>query len=374
MFLWLGRCLTIRPSRRRFAARLNSGARSRDGCSSPHSLLCLPFQLLRRKVVDELPPLAAGCIYAALEITMLSKHALTEHTLTTPRGIGWHLRIATRTLGSLLVGGIAVLGAIFIFRQGLLPLIDTMFRPGPEWLSALRRAGIFLAAIAGYWAYTHWYEKRESSELELHPVRLMLGGTSGAALIAFPITVLFALGAYKLVLFREASPALLGVAVLIGIAATLEELIYRCLLFRVLERAWGTVAALAVQSVIFALAHLENIKHGGIWDVAAMLVSVTMLGLLWAGVFILTRNLWVVVANHAAWNFTILLSGVPLSGIKDWRALAPLETRYAGPDWLTGGMFGPESSLLVIMLITVAVMLLLRIARWNGAFLKPMQF
>lgn len=45
-----------------------------------------------------------------------------------------------------------------------------------------------------------------------------------------------------------------------------------------------------------------------------MLVSVTMLGLLWAGVFILTRNLWVVVANHAAWNFTILLSGVPLSG------------------------------------------------------------
>jgi hypothetical protein len=129
-----------------------------------------------------------------------------------------------------------------------------------------------------------------------------------------------------------------------------------------------------VQSVIFALAHLENIKHGGIWDVAAMLVSVTMLGLLWAGVFILTRNLWVVVANHAAWNFTILLSGVPLSGIKDWRALAPLETRYAGPDWLTGGMFGPESSLLVIMLITVAVMLLLRIARWNGAFLKPMQF
>ena len=31
-----------------------------------------------------------------------------------------------------------------------------------------------------------------------------------------------------------------------------------------------------------------------------------------AGLFVLTRNLWVVAAHHAAWNFTILLSGLPL--------------------------------------------------------------
>ena len=133
----------------------------------------------------------------------------------------------------------------------------------------------------------------------------------------------------------------------------------------------GTWASLAVHSVIFAVMHLGNVERGGVADVATMLVSVTMLGLLWAGVFILTRNLWVVAANHAAWNFTILLSGVPLSGIEDWRALAPLETRYAGPDWLTGGIFGPESSLLVIVLVTIVVVLLLRTALRHGAFLKP---
>jgi membrane protease YdiL (CAAX protease family) len=201
----------------------------------------------------------------------------------------------------------------------------------------------------------------------------MLGGVSGAALAAFPIAVLFALGTYELVLFRNASPALLGVAVLIGIAATLEELIYRCLLFRVLERAWGTGAALAAQSVIFALVHLENVERGGGVDLATMLVSVTMLGLLWAGVFILTRNLWVVAANHAAWNFTILLSGVPLSGNEDWREIAPLETRYAGSDWLTGGIFGPESSFIVMMFVTAAVVLLLGVTRRHGALLKPAQ-
>lgn len=282
------------------------------------------------------------------------------------------LRVTARTLGSLLLGGVVVLGAMFVFRQGLLRLIDMVFRPGPEWLSAFRRAGILLSAMAGYWAYVRWHEKREATELRLQPIRLMMGGASGAALVAFPIAVLFAIGAYKLVLYRGASPTLFGVAAVIGIAATLEELVYRCLLFRVLEQAWGTGVALAVQAVLFALSHLENIKHGRISDEAAMLVSVTVLGLLWAGLFVLTRNLWVSVANHAAWNFTILLSGVPLSGIEDWRKLAPLETRYAGPDWLTGGMFGPESSLLVIVFATVALVLLLRVARQRGAFLKPM--
>lgn len=289
-----------------------------------------------------------------------------------PEGIArQRMRVTLRMLGSLVLGGAAIMGSVLVFRQGLLPLIDTVFQPGPAWLSVFRRVGIILASVAGYWAYVHWYEERKATELQLRPVPLMLGGVGGAALVALPIAVLFAVGAYELVLFRGASSALFGVAVLIAIAATMEELVHRCLLFRLLERAWGTVVALAVQTVLFALPHLENVAQGGPGDVVAVLTSVTVLGLLWGGLFVLTRNLWVAAANHAAWNFTILLSGVPLSGIEDWRAVAPLESRYAGPDWLTGGMFGPESSLLVIVSTTVVVVLLLRAARRRGAFLKP---
>lgn len=281
------------------------------------------------------------------------------------------MRVAGRMLGSLLLGGVAILGSILIFRQGLLPLIDAVFHPGPELLSVFRRAGILLTAVASYWAFVHWHETREATELHLRPISLILGGASGAAMVALPMAVLFALGVYEPVLFRGASSALLGVAALIGIAATLEELVYRCLLFRLLERAWGTKVALVVQAVVFAVQHLENVEQGGISDVVTMLASVTLVGLLWAGVFVLARNLWVVAANHAAWNFTILLSGLPLSGIEDWRKLAPLESRFAGPDWLTGGMFGPESSLLVIASTTVAVVLLLRAARRGEAFFVP---
>jgi len=281
------------------------------------------------------------------------------------------MRAAGRTLGSLLLGGIAVLGSMLLFRKGLLPLIDHAFHPGPAWLSVFRRVGILLTAVGGYWAFVHWHEKRPVPELRLRPLPLLLGGAGGAAMVALPMAVLFALGVYECILLRDASPGLLGVAAFIGIAATLEELTFRCLLFRIVERAWGTVWALAIQAVLFALQHLENVATGGVGDAVTMLLAVTLTGLLWGTVYILARNLWVVSAHHAAWNFTILLSGVPLSGIEDWRALAPLESRYAGPDWLTGGMFGPESSWLVIASTTVAVGLLLRAAKRRGAFIAP---
>ena len=289
-----------------------------------------------------------------------------------PQHPGWpRLRAAGRTLVSLLLGGLAVLGAVAAVRLGLVPLIDTLFAPGDAWLSIFRRIGIVVAALAAYWAYVRWHERRDATELRFRPLRLLLGGGGGAVMVGLPIALLFALGAYELVLWRGFSPALLGVAGLIGIAAFLEELVYRCLLFRILERTWGTVVALTAQALIFAVGHMENVVQGAVADTVAMLVSVTLLGLLWAGLFVLTRNLWVVAAHHAAWNFTILLSGVPLSGIDDWRALAPLESRYAGPDWLTGGLFGPESSLLVIVITALAVGLLLRVAWRRGAFVAP---
>ena len=70
------------------------------------------------------------------------------------------MRVAGRMLGSLLLGGVAILGSALIFRQGLLPLIGAVFHPGPELLSVFRRVGILLTTVAGYWAFVHWHEKR----------------------------------------------------------------------------------------------------------------------------------------------------------------------------------------------------------------------
>jgi uncharacterized protein len=300
-----------------------------------------------------------------------SRNNATNALPTSPTGGSWpRVRLVARTLGSLLLGWAVVWGSVVLVAKGLAPLIDATFHLRPELLSAIRRTCIYLAAVAGYWAYVHWYERRDATELRLRPVSLLLSGAAGFGLMAIPIAALFFVGAYDLVLFRGFSSALVGPAVLIVIAATLEELVFRCLLFRVLERSWGTWFALVVQALLFALQHLGNMASPGASDVVVMLVSVTLGGLLWAVVFILTRNLWATTANHAAWNFTILLCGVPLSGNEDWRTISPLSSRYAGPDWLTGGMFGPESSVLTIASTTLAVVLLLRVARRRAPWFK----
>ena len=58
------------------------------------------------------------------------------------------MRVFGQMLVSLLLGGVAILGSILIFRQGLLPLIEAVFHPGPELLSVFRRVGILLLRLA----------------------------------------------------------------------------------------------------------------------------------------------------------------------------------------------------------------------------------
>ncbi|HXU30474.1 MAG TPA: CPBP family intramembrane glutamate endopeptidase, partial [Thermoanaerobaculia bacterium] len=86
-------------------------------------------------------------------------------------------------------------------------------------------------------------------------------------------------------------------------------------------------------------------NHGVRWTT---LLSVTLAGLLWAGVFIVWRNLWVVAVHHCCWNATIFLIGLPLSG-ENWRPQAPWLTTTHGSDLWTGGAFGPEDSLVNIV-------------------------
>ena len=75
-----------------------------------------------------------------------------------------------------------------------------------------------------------------------------------------------------------------------------------------------------------------------------------------------------VAAHHAAWNYAILLTGLPLSGLDDWREAAPIASVAQGPDWLTGGAFGPETAIPTMLLVAAAVVVLFRLARRRGRY------
>ena len=267
-----------------------------------------------------------------------------------------HFRRVIAVAKKLLLAFAALFGAVLFVRMLVLPGLQALFHPDDSVTSLLRRTGIIVFAVLAYWAYVRLVEARNASELRPAPLAIMLGGASGGLLVAISMLLVLALGAYEITAYHGLQRGLLGIAGLIVIAATLEEIAYRCILFRILESAWGTVPALCLQSVIFALGHLENIEgRADMQELVTMIVSVTLTGALWTLVFVLSRNLWTTAANHAAWNFTIILSGLPLSGIEEWRRMAPMIGEYRGPVWLTGGLFGPESSIVTIVMLAVTV-------------------
>jgi membrane protease YdiL (CAAX protease family) len=259
----------------------------------------------------------------------------------------------------LCVAAACLVGAIAAYRLLLHPLIESAFSLGEHALSIVRRVDIFFAAVLSYWAFVRYYERRAAQELSLPWRWMVLAAVAGAGSIGATILALYATGHYQLMSLRGfgQAPGILGT---IWIAAVIEEVAFRGILFRILEERIGTRVAAVASAAIFSVAHLAN---NGVQGVT--LISVTLAGLMWAGVFILSRNIWVVAVHHCCWNATIFMIGLPLSG-ENWRAQAPLVTDSHGSVLWTGGDFGPEDSLVNIVVGSAICVALWRLARHAG--------
>lgn len=230
--------------------------------------------------------------------------------------------------------------------------------------SVTRRLGVFAALIGSYWAVVHWRERRPVRELRVDGWWILGGAVAGALSIAVPIALLYASGHYQVTSVRGLG-GVGGVLSVIVVAAVVEEVTFRGLLFRILEERAGTRLALAVSSLVFSVAHYANNGF-----TPTTLIAVVLTGVMWSCVYMVSRNLWVAAAHHCCWNATIFLTGLPLSGQEEWRQQAPLVSDYHGSVVWSGGAFGPEDSLLSISLTVVLCLALWRWAQSTGAIVE----
>jgi membrane protease YdiL (CAAX protease family) len=266
-------------------------------------------------------------------------------------------RLLLKSLLKLFVAAACLVGAIVTYRFLFHPLLESAFSLGEHASSIVRRVSIFVAVVLSYWAFVRYYERRTVRELSLRQWWwIPLAAVAGALSIGVTILFLYATGHYELLSFRGFGQAA-GILGTIWIAAVIEEVAFRGILFRIFEEGIGTKAAWIASAVIFSAAHLTN--NGVRW---VTVLSVTLAGLMWAGVFIVSRNLWVAAMHHCCWNATIFMIGVPLSG-EDWRAQAPWVTVSHGSVLWTGGAFGPEDSLVNVVVSIAICAALWRLAR-----------
>jgi membrane protease YdiL (CAAX protease family) len=93
-------------------------------------------------------------------------------------------------------------------------------------------------------------------------------------------------------------------------------------------------------------------------------------GILLAAAFMLTRRLWLSMGFHVAWNYTqsAIFSGV-VSGNKAAQGL--VRSTIKGPEVLTGGIFGVESSVLALLLCTTTGIVMLVMVARRGMIVPP---
>jgi hypothetical protein len=92
-------------------------------------------------------------------------------------------------------------------------------------------------------------------------------------------------------------------------------------------------------------------------------------GILLAAAYMLTRRLWLCMGLHFAWNFT--QGGIFSAAVSGGASHGLLKATLVGPDWLTGGAFGPEASAVAVVVCTTAGLLLLVAADRKGHVIQP---
>jgi hypothetical protein len=203
-----------------------------------------------------------------------------------------------------------------------------------------------LGVIIGTVVALRLVDKRPWSDVWLdraaaRPPLFGFGFAIGAAAIGLPIVLL--IGAHWL--RQDPAPAgswwgaALRVSLTLLPAALFEELATRGYILSVLRGWLGWRWAIVITSVGFGLLHLAN--NGATVESVAL---VTLAGFFLAGVLYATRSLYAAWMAHFAWNWTMaVLFHSAVSGY-------PMESpryRYvdAGPDWATGGDWGPEGGI-----------------------------
>ena len=192
-----------------------------------------------------------------------------------------------------------------------------------------------------------------------------LGFALGAGAAVLVLAALFVVGGLRWIGDDGSAidwvPAGLGALAILAIPAAGEEALLRGYALQALTEAWGAKWALALTSLLFGALHLPN---PGVTVLA--ILNVMVAGLFLGVLYLKTASLWLATGAHLAWNWcTGYLGDVPVSGLEILDA--PLyDGVIRGPDWLGGGSFGPEGSLVTLLLLSGVV-----VWCWRTERLRP---
>lgn len=260
----------------------------------------------------------------------------------------------------LIVWGVLIVPAPFVFG------LQTDAAGGflrPETRLYLELYGV-LAILLAAWAMVRFIDRRSFTSLGFVAAKairdLVTGLLLGAGLIALAVVILWLAGWARTVpsvAFSWSTLALTGTAMLLNTVT--QEVMVRGYVLQTVASQFRILVAVIVSSVIFAALHAGAIAEGGVLPALNLFAA----GVLLAVAYTASRNLWLPIGLHFAWNVVqgpvlgITVSGQALDS--GWRMV-----ELDGPVAFTGGAFGLEGGVVATFVTMLGIVILVRKNPW----------
>jgi membrane protease YdiL (CAAX protease family) len=147
------------------------------------------------------------------------------------------------------------------------------------------------------------------------------------------------------------------------VQAGAEEYLFRGWLFSRLAERYSVFVGIVGNAVIFALIHLPIVDFSNTSILMLVLsISMSLLFSIFLSLIVLKqKSIWGAVAWHAAWNWLFInMFGLATTGTELGLnpMIADLKAVETAPVWLTGGLIGPEESILTVIMLVVGSILI----------------
>jgi hypothetical protein len=266
-----------------------------------------------------------------------------------------------------IIVGIVIIGGLVAFTEWSGRLLLEKTGISGELVNVLIAISDAAIALFAYILLFRYYENRIINELSFSSFgkNALRGFATGFVLQSLFISVIYLTGNYSITYINPASFLLPPFTTAIT-AGFVSEILIRGIAFRLIEEKSGTVIAIIIFTLLFAIFHL-NVEGATPLSVVSTAIQA---GLLLSAAYVFTRSLWFTIFLHFAWDFAEPgIYGAINPGNSIHQSL--FSGIVSGPSLLTGGQLGPQNSIQALILCTASGILFLWLAWKKNNFIKP---